>query len=535
MSLPAIQISLAYAILKRFLAPIVAAEWIQQPLPVAACFLLGLIVSRTLDVQPSTKLGKWIVCLAGLQMLAFYWTIAPVYTFLAQKYSGSVVAQLHVALAGVYTLAFGLGTLQPRRGMVGSLLGVLAAVVFTFFKLGDGIMLRTLVEPCKAWFGLATSVLVYACYLLAQESLTTGPKMKRTNHADIGVATSRRPVLALTVLIPIVAMAWLKLANVSQCCSGTACYPAKIPGANYTIIDQAYSTSGYLQVVEEPDEPLGRGVRILRSNHAFLGGYFLDTKESVFANFYLQALGRFAEIRTDNQPLNVLILGMGAGCAAGKYIESRDKVHIVEYDAKVVEYAQKYFPWVERGYPVSVMRAQDFVKQAPTAFYDIVVCDVYPAEFDLDEMVPEILRILRHGISGSKDRPYAFIYNWVGRIHGHNANVITQRLMKHFASVEAYSETASSNVENTTTIDNLVFYAASEDLDLDLDDQVRGGYIGPLQEYINNNVEDLSLNMVFHRMPRPTDTLSEWEFEDVREQHYSSMLQMFGPDYWVRF
>jgi hypothetical protein len=534
MSIASIQISFAYAILNKSLAPLVDSSWILQPIPIALTFFAGLIVARTLDVKPTTKIGKWIVCAAGLQMLSTFWTQPMVYGLVARKFHGSNVAQIHVALAGVYTLAFGLGTLQPKRGFVVSLLGIVVAILLSFFQVGDTIMNKTMVEPCKAWFGLAVSVLLYSIWLLVRESRITGPKLKRTSGEDFGVDTSRRPVLALAVLIPLLGVAWFGLNKVPQCCSGATCYPEKIPNVNYTIIDKVYSNSGYLEVVEEPGEPIGRGVRILRSNHAFLGGYFLDSKESIFANFYFQALARFADIRQDNDPLSVLILGMGAGAVAGKFIEARDKVHIVEYDAKVVQFAQKYFPWVERGYPVSTMRAEDFVKDAPSGFYDVVVCDLYPHDIDLDEMLPEFKRILRHGVTGADKRPYLFIYNWVGRIHGHNANVITQKLTSQFPSISAFSESAESP-DNSTNIDNLVFYASRDEVTLELGDEMRGGYMGPLQQYINENLEDLTMEMAWHRIPGKNNTLSDWELEDAKQQHYSSMLDMFGPDFWARY
>ncbi|KAK5134175.1 hypothetical protein LTR08_006835 [Meristemomyces frigidus] len=134
---------------------------------------------------------------------------------------------------------------------------------------------------------------------------------------------------------------------------------------NWTLLDRAWSTTGYLSVLESQDQHY----RVLRSDHSLLGGEWQLTdarrrdegwlvNEPIYAVFEMLEAVRLVEVTppVPDNAAQALVIGLGIGTAPKALMAHGINTTIVELDPVVHRYAQRYF-----GLPPTTTHLEDAV------------------------------------------------------------------------------------------------------------------------------------------------------------------------------
>ena len=134
---------------------------------------------------------------------------------------------------------------------------------------------------------------------------------------------------------------------------------------NWTLLDRAWSTTGYVSVLESTDQHY----RVLRCDHSLLGGEWLITEarrrdegwmvnEPIYAVFEMLEAVRLVEVKPSmpDSAAQALVIGLGIGTAPKALMAHGINTTIVELDPVVHRYAQRYF-----GLPSTTTYLEDAV------------------------------------------------------------------------------------------------------------------------------------------------------------------------------
>jgi hypothetical protein len=139
---------------------------------------------------------------------------------------------------------------------------------------------------------------------------------------------------------------------------------------NWTLIDRAWSNTGYLSVLESQ----AYEYRVLRCDHSLLGGEWLLTNERmtksgwrvtepIYHVFQMLEAVRLMEIETPvaDSAAQALVVGLGIGTAPKALMAHGINTTIVELDPIVHQYAKQYF-----GLPSDAASGQVHIQDAIT-------------------------------------------------------------------------------------------------------------------------------------------------------------------------
>ncbi|KAI6858436.1 spermine/spermidine synthase [Hortaea werneckii] len=160
----------------------------------------------------------------------------------------------------------------------------------------------------------------------------------------------------------------------------------EIAAFNWTLLDRAWSNTGYVSVLESTD----LNYRVMRCDHSLLGGEWLLTperrangwmvNEPIYSVFEMLEAVRLMEVDPPirDSDAQALVVGLGIGTAPRSLMAHGINTTTLELDPKVFEYATKYFA-LPPGHNV-ITDAVSWVSQASkeeSQKYDYILHDVF--------------------------------------------------------------------------------------------------------------------------------------------------------------
>nr|POF07056.1 putative polyamine aminopropyl transferase [Quercus suber] len=185
---------------------------------------------------------------------------------------------------------------------------------------------------------------------------------------------------------------------------------------NWTILDRAWSTTGYVSVLESTDQHY----RVLRCDHSLLGGEWLLTpsrardekwkvNEPIYSVFAMLEAVRLLELHPSipDAEANALVIGLGIGTAPAALIKHGINTTIIELDPVVHKFATSYFALPSNHTAVlsdAIAWVSASAQSHPRPQYDYILHDVFTggaeplALFTLDFLTQLRSLLTPHGV-----------------------------------------------------------------------------------------------------------------------------------------
>jgi SAM-dependent methyltransferase len=432
--------------------------------------------------------------------------------------------------------------------------GVLVALVppctRTVLRLGDGFGIRggalfsalALFGPCLVTLGMVTTVavrsvalgaghagrnvgLVYSLSTLggltgtlltgfvlvpawAVETtlLVTALVLSFTGLAGY-VARGGRGLAALAVLAPAAALS-----------SGRA---ATAEGPGVRVLERVESLHGRLSVIEDTSH--GPALRLLRADHSFVGGHWVDSGEPAFAFLHLLEAVKLAR----PEGTRLLQLGLGIGWLPRALEKQGVQSDVVEIDPEIIRLARTHFGFRETG-KVFAEDARTLIRRLETR-YDFIVHDAFtggavPEHLLSLEVLERLKRLLLPG--------GVLCLNFVGAERGPlsaSAQAVNATVRKVFPHVRVFRDGPEGG---PLAISNLVFFAAAAPLRF----EKPVSYESPNCETVLSRFESWEVLQVPARdAPVVTDSenpLSRLSFP-VSEAFRGEMRRLYPLEFWL--
>lgn len=224
-----------------------------------------------------------------------------------------------------------------------------------------------------------------------------------------------------------------------------------LPGI--TILARAQSFYGRLSVVEDR----ARGVRFLRSDHSFLGGFDPKSHQPAFGFLHLLEAIRFARPRGRD----LLQIGLGIGTLPMALSPHGIRTDVVEIDPEVIRLAREWFAFEPSG-DVTCQDGRAFLHRVAKR-YDFVVHDTFTGGAVPDHLLSvEVLERIREVL-----RPGGLLaLNFVGAYQGPlaaSAQAVAATVRHVFPHVRCFRDL--SPAKDPEGLSNLLFFASDDPVD----------------------------------------------------------------------
>ncbi|KAF8608299.1 S-adenosyl-L-methionine-dependent methyltransferase, partial [Ceratobasidium sp. AG-I] len=254
-----------------------------------------------------------------------------------------------------------------------TIVGALEPVIFS--------QIHTVIRPTTLLLHLSSAAAIscavsYVSYINAYTKITPSANSPRPER------TTWRSYIPL--VLPII------LTQVSKRTSPHLISPEPwtSPEGSVRVLARTDSLTGVVVVAEN----LVNNFRFLRCDHSLLGGRWIAGSnspmygdglgDSIYTAFVLQEAIRLVERSTEKQTKdNTLIIGLGAGIAAGALQAHGSSVSIVEIDPAVYRYAREYFGLPEPSGGLFLEDARGWIdrraEMASRELFDFVIHDCF--------------------------------------------------------------------------------------------------------------------------------------------------------------
>jgi predicted O-methyltransferase YrrM len=273
-------------------------------------------------------------------------------------------------------------------------------------------------------------------------------------------------------------------------------------------------------------EDISRGtpLRLLRADHSFIGGLWVESKEPAFGFVHLLEAVHLA------RPQGTKLLQIGLGIGSLPMVLARHSVRsdVIEIDPEVIRLAQKHFGYTSTG--------ELYAEDARTTIrrlrgpYDFIVHDAFtggtvPEHLLSLEVLEQLERLLEPG--------GVVALNFVGTESGPlaaSAHAVHRTLRAAFDHVRVFRD--GPRESTSPSLSNLVFFASNQPIQFQpassFDSETCRNVLTHFQEWEVFKTADPNAELITDaRNPLARLTLP------VSEAFWKDMNRLYPPEFWV--
>jgi MFS family permease len=289
-----------------------------------------------------------------------------------------------------------------------------------------------------------------------------------------------------------------------------------------TVLERSESLVGRLSVVE--DRSRGTPLRLLRADHSFIGGLWVDAKEPAFGFVHLLEAVRLA--RPEGQRL--LLVGLGIGSVSTALAEVGVSTDVVEIDPEVVRMARAFFGYEPTG-RVFVEDARTLIRRLDER-YDFIVHDAFTGGSVPEHLLSvEVLRRLQQLLVPGGVLALNFVAGDNGQLAA-PLYVVQSTLRAVFPHLRAFRD---GPAEAASTLSNFVFFASDQPIVF----QETDSFEGPACQRVLTNFQQWEvLQGRTSSAPVVTDAHNPMLrlTLPISEAFRNQMNQLYPPSFWLR-